>query len=186
MDERTVDLLARVRAGELSARGELLARMYAELRGLAGQYLAGERAGHTLQPTALVNEAFLRLARGADGGAGDRAQFFAAAARTMRQVLVDHARARTAAKRDGLRIELDEDPSAEERPTLDLLALDAALGELEVNEPRLARLVELRFFTGLESEEIARVEGLSERTVRRDLLFARSWLARRLEADPRA
>lgn len=186
MHDTTARILERVRGGDEAARAELLARLYGELRALAGKYLAGERAGHTLQPTALVNEAFLRLAQGSAPLAEERSQVFACAARTMRQVLVDHARARQAAKRAGLRIELEEEPSGADRPTLDLLALDAALAELEEAEPALARLIELRFFTGLESDEIARVERLSERTVRRDLAFAREWLRRRMEgrSDP--
>ena len=181
MDEPTIRLLERVRAGDDAARGELMARVYAELRALAGRYLAGERRDHTLQPTALVHEAFVRLSNGAEFPAESRAQFFATAARSMRQVLIDHARARRSVKRDGQRVELDDELVAFEDRALDLLALDAALEELERGEPRLARLVELRFFAGLESDEIARVEGLSERTVRRDLLFARGWLRRRLE-----
>jgi len=185
MDEPTIRLLERVRSGDAAARGELMARVYAELRALAGRYLAGERREHTLQPTALVHEAFVRLSNGAVFPAESRAQFFALAARSMRQVLIDHARARRRAKRDAERIELDETLDgalvAFEDRALDLLALDQALSELESTEPRLARLIELRFFAGLESEEIARVEGLSERTVRRDLLFARGWLRRRLE-----
>ena len=181
MDEPTIQLLERVRSGDAAARGELMARVYAELRALAGHYLAGERREHTLQPTALVHEAFVRLSNGASFPAESRAQFFALAARSMRQVLIDHARARRRAKRDAERTELDEALVAFEDRALDLLALDEALGELERAEPRLARLIELRFFAGLESDEIARVEGLSERTVRRDLLFARGWLRRRLE-----
>ena len=181
MDEPTIRLLERVRSGDAAARDELMARVYSELRALAGTYLAGERRAHTLQPTALVHEAYVRLSSGAAFPAESRAQFFALAARSMRQVLIDHARARRRAKRDAERVELAESLVAFEDRALDLLALDVALGELEQTDARLARLVELRFFAGLESDEIARVEGLSERTVRRDLLFARGWLRRRLE-----
>jgi RNA polymerase sigma factor (TIGR02999 family) len=184
MAEPTIRLLERVRAGDAGARSELMTRVYDELRALAGRYLAGERRAHTLQPTALVHEAFVRLAHGAEFPAESRAQFFATAARSMRQVLIDHARARRTAKRDGERVELDEALVSFEDRSLDLLALDAALGELEGAEPRLARLIELRFFAGMESDEIARVEGVSERTVRRDILFARGWLRRRLEGGP--
>jgi RNA polymerase sigma factor (TIGR02999 family) len=181
MHEPTLLLLERVRSGEAGAQDELMARVYAELRALAGRCLAGERRAHTLQPTALVHEAFVRLANGAVFPAESRTHFFATAARCMRQVLIDHARARQSAKRAGQRVELDEALVSFEDRALDLLALDVALDELERAEPRLARLIELRFFAGLESDEIARIESLSERSVRRDLAFARAWLRRRLE-----
>jgi RNA polymerase sigma factor (TIGR02999 family) len=175
-------LLERMRAGDAAAQEQLLACLYAELRRLASSYMADERREHTLQPTALVHEAFVRLTQGPATGLESRAQFFRTAARAMRQVLVDHARRRGRAKRDGLRVELDVELVGAEEPALDLVALEEALVELEASEPELARLVELRFFAGLEPAEIARAEGKSERTVRRDLLFARGWLRRRLEA----
>jgi RNA polymerase sigma-70 factor, ECF subfamily len=179
MTEPTVRLVERLQAGDARASGELLERVYGELHALARRHLAGERAGHTLQPTALVHEAFLRLARAEP--APDRTRFFATAARAMRQVLVDHARARQALKRDAARVELAVEPEAESEPALEILALDEALAELEQAEPRLARVIELHYFTGLESGEIALVEGLSERSVRRELAFARAWLRRRLD-----
>ena len=182
-------LLERMRAGDADAQGELLARVYAELHRLAKSYMAAERREHTLQPTALVHEAFVRLSNGAPASPENRVQFFRTAARAMRQVLVDHARARGSAKRDGARIELDEavtdavtDAVAlNEERGVDLLALEEALAELEATDEALAHLVELRFFGGLEAEEIAGLLGASERTVRRDLQFARAWLRRRLE-----
>lgn len=173
-------LLERMRAGDGAAQQELLARVYAELRRLAASYMVGERRGHTLQPTALVHEAFVRLAQGSKDGIESRAQFFRTAARAMRQVLVDHARARARVKRDGLRVEMDEAFLSQAERSLDLVALEDALTELEASEPELARLVEMRFFAGMEPADIARVEQKSERTVRRDLLFARGWLRRRL------
>jgi len=183
--DATVRLLERMREGDADAQGELLARVYAELHRLAKSYMAAERREHTLQPTALVHEAFVRLSNGAPASPENRVQFFRTAARAMRQVLVDHARARGRAKRDGARVELDDAvtdaAAASEERGVDLLALEEALAELEASDEALARLVELRFFGGLEAEEIAALLGTSERTVRRDLQFARAWLRRRLE-----
>lgn len=159
----------------------LMAQAYDELRSIARRHLQGERAGHTLVPTALVHEAYLSLhTRDADAFR-DRAHFLRAASRAMRHILVDHARARRAAKRDGgLRITLDEAIASGAPRDLDLLALEDALVQLEAAEPRWARVVELRFFAGLELTEIAGLLEVSTATVKRDWQFAKAWLARRL------
>ncbi len=157
----------------------------AELRALAAKYLAGERPGHTLQPTALVHEAFLRLT-GSPGVPADRSEFIALAATSMRRVLVDHARARRAAKRGGDRrrappLALDGAAAKWDQPQVDLLALDEALEKLAALDPRQARIVELRFFGGLGVEAAAQVLGVSTRTVEADWRMARAWLRRELE-----
>lgn len=175
-------LIQRAGAGDRAAAEELLRVVYGELRELAASALSRERAGHTLQPTALVHEAWLRLA-GPDAGWNGRGHFFGAAARAMRQVLVDHARARNAAKRGGGRaaVELDEALLAWESRALDLLALDEALAELARVDERAVRIVELRFFAGLEMDEVARALELSLPTVERGWRMARLWLRARLE-----
>jgi RNA polymerase sigma factor (TIGR02999 family) len=180
--EVTAELFVRLHRGDEGARAELLTRVYDELKLLAARQMAGERRAHTLQATALVHEAYARLSRGAKLEVVDRAELLRAAAQVMRQVLVDHARARGRQKRDGARVELEEGLWITEEPALDLLALEEALVDLERHEARLARLVEMRFFAAMEPEEIALLEGKSERTVRRDLQFARAWLRRRLES----
>ena len=147
--------------------------------------IASERAGHTLQPTALVHEAWMRLE--GDERWNDRQHFFATAARAMRRVLVDHARGRGRSKRAGgwRRVELEEADSAGALLTeeVDLVELDAALAELEVLSPRQTRVVELRFFSGLEVDAVAAVLDVSEATVARDWRFARAWLARALQGS---
>jgi RNA polymerase sigma factor (TIGR02999 family) len=160
------------------------------LHGIAARHMRGERPGHTLQPTALVHEAFLRLV-GGDASFDDRAHFLRAASRVMRRVLVDHARARDAAKRGaggGLRVTLDESIAAsaghdgDDDRVVELLALDDALARLAAAEPRWAQVVELRVFGGLEVTEVARALGVSTPTVKRDWAFAKAWLARELGA----
>ncbi|MGD8494910.1 MAG: ECF-type sigma factor [Gemmatimonadales bacterium] len=171
-------LLAAVEAGDSGALERLLPLVYDELRHLAEIQLRRERAGHTLQPTALVHEAYMKLA-GGDLSISDRAHFLAIAARAMRQALVDHARRRDRAKRGGgLRPVTLTGGSWSETLDLDeLLALDAALEELE---PRQRQVVEGRFFGGMTEEEVATVLGVTRRTVRRDWVKARAWLYRRL------
>lgn len=171
-------LLAAVDAGDSAALERLLPLVYDELRRLAEIQLRGERAGHTLQPTALVHEAYMKLA-GGDLSISDRAHFLAIAARAMRQALVDHARRRDRAKRGGgLRPVTLTGGSWSETLDLDeLLALDAALEELE---PRQRQVVEGRFFGGMTEDEVATVLGVTRRTVRRDWVKARAWLYRRL------
>jgi len=162
--------------GDSDAGERLFPLVYAELRRQARRYMRGERADHTLQPTALAHEAYLRLA-GRERVWADRAHFFAVAARAMRQVLVDHARRRRAAKRDGLQLEAPEDVRNE---PVDLLDLDAALAELAQLDPKQVEVVEMRFFAGLSVEETAEALGLSPRTVKREWSTARAWLKHRL------
>ena len=176
-------LLNRINAGERQAYGELIELVYHELRRMAAGQMRYEMAGHTLQPTALVSEAWMRLA---DSGTDwqNRRHFFGAAAEAMRRVLVDHARRRDAAKRGGglHRVTLTnlniESPDAD----VDLLALEDALTELEQKSPRMVKLVELRFFGGLSIEEAAETMEVSPATVKRDWSFARAWLKERLDA----
>ncbi|MDZ3823185.1 MAG: ECF-type sigma factor [Pseudoxanthomonas sp.] len=170
-------LLARARAGDAAALEVMLPRVYHELRALARRHLAREAAGHTLCTTALVHEAYLKLAGGA-GDWRDRAHFFGYAAAVMRNILVDHARRRGAVKRGGDRIPVDwslAEPSTE-AVAEEVLALDEALGRLAALDPDLARVVELRFFAGLSLEETAEVTGRSPRTVDRDWAKARAFL----------
>jgi RNA polymerase sigma factor (TIGR02999 family) len=155
--------------------------LYDELRALAARRLGPEGRGQTLQPTALVHEAYARLV---DSGAtfNDRAHFFALAARTMRSVLIDHVRAKGTAKRGGdqVHVTLTGNLAAADPATLDLLALDEALHALAGLDERRAKAVELRFFAGLTNAEVGVVLGISEATVERDLKLARAWLAARL------
>jgi RNA polymerase sigma-70 factor (ECF subfamily) len=177
-------LLERLREGDSAAREELAAAVYQELRQLARRQMRGEDAAHTLQPTALVHEAYLRLLSGPRVING-RTHFFALAAQAMRRVLVDHARRKGAGKRGGAarRVTLDhlETPASD---TLDVLELDDALLELERLEPRLARVVELRFFGGHTDSEVCEILGENMARVRRDWAFARAWLRQRLTPAP--
>jgi RNA polymerase sigma factor (TIGR02999 family) len=168
--------------GRQDALDELLPLVYGELRRLAARYMRGERPGHTLQATALVHEAFARLVE-TEVGARSRAQFFALASRAMRNVLVDHARARGCVKRggDGVRVTLDEALVVSAEPDPRLLDLDAALTALAAQDERKARAVEMRYFGDLAYEEIAAVLGVSVSTVRGDLRMAKAWLAARME-----
>lgn len=156
--------------------------VYDELRALATHYLSSERAQHTLQPTALVHEAYLRLARTKPVQVAGRAHFLAIAARVMRQVLVDHARKHLAAKRGGAtpRVALEDVPAESDASEIDLVALDEALAALAEIDPRLGKLVELKYFGGLSTEEAAVVLEVSPRTVEREWSAARAWLHRRL------
>jgi RNA polymerase sigma factor (TIGR02999 family) len=171
-------VLADLRNGNPHAAEELLPLVYDQLRALAQRYLSQERAGHTLQPTALVHEAYLRMV-GEENWA-DRAHFFAVAARAMRRILVDHARTRSAAKRGGaerpLPIEFAE--LLVDRPDDYVVAIDHALTRLAEFDPVLARLVELRFFGGLSIDKTATVLNISERTAKRHWTVARGWLHR--------
>lgn len=181
-------VLSDIAAGDGSARERLWPLVYDELRGLAQKAMAGERRDHTLQSTALVNEAWLRLVGPAREGFAGRTHFFATAAQVMRHILVDHARARRADKRGGDRGRVTLTGVAEAGATpsgpdaVDVLALDEALTELARLSPRQAQVVELRFFGGLEVEQAAAVLGVSERTVKGDWRVARAWLASRLGA----
>jgi RNA polymerase sigma factor (TIGR02999 family) len=159
----------------------LAEQTYRELRQIAGRYLRVQPPDHTLQPTALVHEAFLRLARAREAGWENRTQFLAFAARAMRSVLIDGARRRKAVKRDGgVRMTLVDGAAIVEARPLDVLALDEALERLAAHEPRAARVVELRYFGGLEIDEVADVLEISSATAKRDWRFARAWLAREL------
>jgi RNA polymerase sigma factor (TIGR02999 family) len=162
----------------------LLAIVYDELRALAARHLRGERRGHTLQPTALVHEAYLRLVDSAALGFDSRAHFFGTAAIAMRRVLVDHARRRNAVKRGGAweRVTLATDLADDSRTATDLLDLHAALERLAGLDPQLARLVELRFFAGLTLDEAATLLGVSRRKAAKDWAAARLWLRRELDA----
>ncbi len=164
---------------------QLMALVYDELRVLASEYMRRERPGHTLQPTALVNEAFLRLARLDRMKWKDKAHFQAAAAGVIRRVLVDHARARNAAKRGGGRgrVTLSGLEGVPGASTMDLLALDEALARLAKLDARKARIVELRFFGGLTIEQTARSLGVGTTAVEDDWAFARPWLRRELRRD---
>jgi RNA polymerase sigma factor (TIGR02999 family) len=174
-----VTQLLRAWAGGDETAGErLFPLLYGELRRQAAGYMRRERRHHSLQPTALVHEAYLRLAGGQGVDWRDRGQFFAIAAHVMRQVLVDHARRRRAAKRDGLRVTLGDGDAAV--APLDVLDLEEALAGLARLDERQARVVELRFFAGLGVEETAEVMGLAPRTVKREWQTARAWLQHRL------
>ncbi|HEV2247590.1 MAG TPA: sigma-70 family RNA polymerase sigma factor [Terriglobia bacterium] len=174
-------LLARWSAGDQSALDALLPLVYTELRDIARRFLSAERPGHTLQSTALVHEAYLRMVDQSPSGIESRMQFFAVAARLMRQILVDHARERQASKRGGGNvITLDESAEIAPKQDLDLLALDDALNELSRLDERQARIVELRFFAGLSIEETSRVLDVSPVTVTRSWTNARLWLQREL------
>ena len=161
-------------------------RVYEELRGLASAYLRNERRGHTLQTTALANEAWMRLAQRGAVAFGDREQFMPLAAQSIRRILVDHARKRAADKRGGgrERITLAEDSAANAENAVDVLALDEALGKLAQLDARQARIVELRFFAGLEVDEVARTLGISPRTVAGDWVMAKAFLHAQL-GEPR-
>src|SRR5262245_6498724 len=169
-------------ADERQAAADLLPEVYAELRRLAEALTVKLSPGQTLQPTALVHEAFLRLVGDRDPGWEGRRHFFGAAAQAMRQILVDQARRHGARKRggDGRRVELAEGLAVLEPPADDLLALDEAIQALQAEEPRLAEIVMLRYYTGLSMEETAGVVGRSVSTVTREWRRARAWLAGRL------
>jgi RNA polymerase sigma-70 factor (ECF subfamily) len=163
----------------------LLPLVYQELRRLAASYLRRERPGQTLQPTALVHEAYLRLMKDKPNRWQNRAHFCAIAAHSMRQILIERARARGALKRGGARprVTLDEALLAGGERSIDLVALDEALERLAALDPEQARLVELRFFGGLTVEETAEAMDISPATVKRHWAVARAWLARELEGN---
>jgi RNA polymerase sigma factor (TIGR02999 family) len=181
--EGVTQLLVDWSNGDQSALDKLMPAVYDELRRLASSYLRRERAGHTLQPTALVNEAYLKLVDQRKARWHNRAQFFGVAAQLMRRILVDHARVRQAQKRGGSdqqQISLSQADRIAEKPDIDLLALHEALNELAELDEQQARIVELRFFGGLTIEETTEVLGISHATVERDWTLARAWLRREL------
>lgn len=176
------ELLLQWNEGRHGVLEQLMPVVEAELRKLAAGYMKGERADHTLQPTALVNELYLRLVDRKRVSWTCRTHFFAFAATTMRRILTDHARARSADKRGGAEttLSLDEAVGLPETRDVEVVALDDALDDLAKLDPRQSRVVELRFYVGLKLDEIAVVLGVSAATVHRDWITARAWLHRRL------
>jgi RNA polymerase sigma-70 factor (ECF subfamily) len=179
-------LLREAGAGNREAAEALLALVYDELRAIARRRMAGEKPGHTLQATALVHEAFLKMTR-AEGGGGysDRRHFYRTAAEAMRRILIDHARGKERVKRGGGAsrvlgsvVDLAVEPDPDE-----ILSVDEALCRLEERDPRLAEVVKLRFYAGLSEQETAAALGVTDRTVRRDWVLARSFLARELDLE---
>ena len=170
--------------GDQAALEKLMPLVYDELRRLASNYLRRERATHTLQPTALVNEAYLKLVDQRNAKWQNRAHFFGISAQLMRRILVDHARQHQAAKRGGSnqqRLSITSAEQVAKQPEVDLLALNEALEELTQMDPQQAQIVELKFFGGLSIDETAEVLGISHATVERDWKMARAWLRRQLE-----
>ena len=176
--QRVTDLLTRWSQGDDAALAELTPMVYKELRRLAHHYMTGERADHTLQTTALVNEAYLCLADQTNPNWQSRAHFFAVAARAMRRILVSYARSNRAQKRGGgvARIELDGAAILSPEQSREIVELHEALERLGELDPRKARVVELKYFGGLNHDEIAEVMKISTITVRRDWVFAKAWL----------
>jgi len=169
-------LLAEWAKGNQQALDDLTPLVYRELRQLAARYLRKERQEHTLQPTALVHEAYLRLVDQSNPAWQSRSHFFGVAARLMRQILVDHARRKHAGKRAGLKVPLEDAVSFQQGRSRDLIALDFGLNKLDKLDPRKCKAVELRYFGGLSMEEIAQTLEVSTVTVRRDLRMAEAWL----------
>ena len=175
-------LLQQWQSGDAAALERMMPLVYDDLRRVARTHLRGERRGHTLQPTALVHEAWLRLMGGGNATPRNRAQFFAVAARLMRQILVDHARRKQALKRGGgeTLIALPDVPAAPQPAPVDILALDDALGALAAVDPDLVQLVEMKFFAGLTIDETAEAMQVSPATIERDWSVAKAFLYQRL------
>ena len=176
-------LLVKMRLGSPEAESRLLSLIYSELRRIAARYMRGERADHSLQPTALVHEAYLRLHNMGSVDWQSRTHFLAVAAHTMRRILVDHARAKKAGKRglDWNQVELDVDQIyCASQATVDTIELDEALTRLAAFDERQAKIVEMRFFGGLSEQEIGLSMGISERTVKREWRIAKAWLYQEL------
>jgi RNA polymerase sigma factor (TIGR02999 family) len=174
-------LLAKWANGNQQALDDLTPLVYRELRQLAASYLRKERQGHTLQPTALVHEAYVRLVDQTNPTWQSRSHFFGVAARLMRQILVDHARRKRAGKRAGIKVPLEEAVSFQRERGRDLIALDGGLIALEKIDPRKCKAVELRYFGGLSMDEIAQTLDVSTITVRRDLRMAEAWLHQEMQ-----
>jgi RNA polymerase sigma-70 factor (ECF subfamily) len=182
--ESVTQLLAKWGSGDEKALDKLMPLVYSELRRLANNYLRRERQNHTLQPTALVNEAYLKLIDQRQAKWQNRAQFYGVAAQLMRRILVDHARQHQAAKRGGSdqqRLSITSAGELAQKPDTDLLALHEALEELRAFDSQQERIVELKFFGGLSIDETAEVLGIGHATVERDWKMARAWLRRKLE-----
>ncbi len=176
-------LLAELKAGNKDALGSLMPLVYQELRRVAGNYLRGERAGHTLQPTALVHEAYLRLVGQDQADWRNRGQFMAVAAQLMRRILVDYARGRATQKRAGEAVHIDMDFMFHENGSFgleEILVVDDTLERLARLDPQQAQVVEMRYFAGMTVEETAAAMGISERTVKRDWSMAAAWLCGKL------
>jgi RNA polymerase sigma factor (TIGR02999 family) len=187
-EDRVTEILCAIERGDARAADQLLPLVYSELRHLAAQKMARESPDHTLQPTALVHEAYVRLVGTEPVQAWDsRGHFYAAAAEAMRRILIEEARRKQSLKRGGgrVRCEFVEEASQPQKPDdpTDLLALDEALKKFAATDPETARLVELRFFAGLSVEEAARAIGISERTAKRNWSYARAWLRREMDRD---
>ena len=182
-DSDVTQLLRDWSAGDKSAFDQLVALVHAELRRLARRYMMRERANHTLQTSALINEVYLRLVDQRNVALNDRAHFFAVAGQVMRHVLVDHARRRGYAKRGGgaFMVALSEAEPVASEEAAEVLALDEALDALAAYDPRMSRIVELRYFGGLSVEETAEAMDLSPATVKRHWVIARAWLLRALD-----
>src|SRR5579862_5144458 len=178
------DLLSRWNAGDQKALQTLVPLVYSELHRLAHHYLRGERSDHTLQTTALINEAYLRLVQQGPFRTQNRGHFVAVAATLMRQILVDYARSRQATKRGvDCTVKLENGMEAVENPDMDVLALDDALRKLAERDDQQSRIVELRYFAGLTVEETSAVLDISPATVKRDWSMARAWLSRQIKRD---
>jgi RNA polymerase sigma factor (TIGR02999 family) len=184
-DRDITQLIKDIQQGNPSAHDALFRRVYEELRRLAASYMRNERGSHTLQPTALVHEAYLRLLDARDHSYENRAHFFGVASNVMRRVLIDHARAHKAEKRGGkdVKVQLDDAPAIAAENLDYVIELDRALEKLEALDPRQARVVELRFFGGLSVEQAADVLGVVPRTIDRDWKVARAWLKRELGGE---
>jgi RNA polymerase sigma factor (TIGR02999 family) len=186
--QRITELLSAAQQGEAHAADALLTLVYGELKAIAAARVRHLRPGQTLGPTALVHEAYLKLLGGSGARLQDRAHFFGAASRVMRDLLVDYARRKSAEKRGGGRERAPEEaldalPIALEAPVEDLLALDEALEKMRAEHPRKAEIVMLRYFAGLSEEELAELFGVTTRTIEREWRFAKAWLYRALHGD---
>ena len=187
MNSDVTRILHAIESGDQQASGQLLPLVYDELRRLAARKMTQEKSGQTLQPTALVHEAFIRLVGDDDRPKWDgRGHFFASAAEAMRRILIESARRRSATKRGGdlVRCELGPDDAVLDADDFEtILSLDDALTKLEKEDAELAKLVELRYFTGLTIEETAKVLGVSPRTTKRNWAYARAWLRREMDQE---
>lgn len=183
--ENITELLASYGRGDKESLDQLMPVVYDELRRQAARYLRREKAGHTLQTTALIHEAYVRLVDQRNMQWQNRAHFFGIAAQMMRRILVDHARSKKRAKRGGsdIRVSLGDAEVAAKDQELDVVALDEALERLALIDKQQSRVVELRFFSGLSVEETAEVMGISKSTVKRDWSVAKAWLHRELSGD---
>lgn len=180
-------LLQHLQAGDETAMEKLAPLVYSELRRIAAGFLRRERSDHTLQPTALVHEAYLKLAAESGLSLESKSHFLGIAARAMRQILVDHSRRHKAQKRGGgMKIELDENTPASGGDLPEILSLDTALNQLAELDPRKAQVIELKYFGGMTTEEISAHLGISTATVTRDLRMAQSWIRRAIRGEAAA